>query len=91
MGSELDGRRDSKEEVVEEALKQLGILELPESEKKTECAMIGDRKFDIMGAKAHGLTGVGVRFGFAPEGELEKEGADYIAETVEDLQVFLLG
>ena len=91
VGSELDGRRDSKEEVVEEALKQLGILELPESEKKTECAMIGDRKFDIMGAKAHGLTGVGVRFGFAPEGELEKEGADYIAETVEDLQVFLLG
>ena len=53
--------------------------------------MIGDRKFDILGAKAHGLTGVGVRFGFAPEGELEEEGADYIAETVEDLQIFLLG
>ena len=90
VGSELDGRRDTKEEVVEEALRQLGILELSETEKKTSCAMIGDRKFDIQGAKAHGLTGVGVRFGFAPEGELEAEGADYIAETVEELQKFLL-
>lgn len=90
VGSELDGRRDTKEEVVEEALRQLGILELSETEKKTSCAMIGDRKFDIQGAKAYGLTGVGVRFGFAPKGELEAEGADYIAETVEELQKFLL-
>ena len=52
--------------------------------------MVGDRKFDIQGAKAYGLTGVGVRFGFAPEGELEAEGADYIAETMEELTAFLL-
>lgn len=90
VGSELNGRRDSKEEVVEEALKQLGILELSEAKKKETCAMIGDRKFDIQGAKAHGLTGVGVRFGFAGEGELESEGADFIAETVEELKQFLL-
>lgn len=90
VGSELDGRRDAKEAVVEEALRRLGILDLAEQDKKTCCAMIGDRKFDIQGAKAHGLTGIGVRFGFAAEGELEAEGADYIAETVEQLQQYLL-
>lgn len=90
IGSELDGKRDAKEAVVEEALRQLGILELPQDKKKKYCAMIGDRKFDMQGAKAHGLTGVGVRFGFAAEGELEAEGADYIAETVEELQQYLL-
>lgn len=90
VGSELDGKRDAKEAVVEEALRQLGILELPQDKKKIYCAMIGDRKFDMQGAKAHGLTGVGVRFGFAAEGELEAEGADYIAETVEELQQYLL-
>lgn len=90
VGSELDGKRDAKEAVVEEALRQLGILELPQDKKKKYCAMIGDRKFDMQGAKAHGLTGVGVRFGFAAEGELEAEGADYIAETVEELQQYLL-
>lgn len=91
VGSELDGRRDSKEEVVEEALRQLGIMELSDAEKKDSCAMIGDRNFDIQGAKAFGLTGVGVRFGFADEGELETEGADYIVDTVEELQKLLLG
>ena len=90
VGSELDGRRDTKEEVVEEALRQLGIMEMDEAKKKTFCAMIGDRKFDIQGAKAHGLTGIGVGFGFAEEGELEAEGADYVVETVEELQKLLL-
>ena len=90
VGSELDGTRGTKEEVVEEALRQLGILEMADAEKKRACAMIGDRKFDIQGAKAHGLTGIGVGFGFAEEGELEAEGADYVAETVERLQELLL-
>lgn len=89
VGSELDGTRGTKEEVVEEALSQLGLFSLPEEERKGICAMIGDRKFDIQGAKAYGLTGVGVRFGYAGEGELEDAGADFIAETVEELQVFL--
>lgn len=90
VGSELDGRRGTKEAVVEEALRQLGVLDLLPSQRRKCCAMIGDRKFDIQGAKAHGLTGVGVRFGFAPKGELEAEGADEIAETVEELKDLLL-
>lgn len=90
VGSELDGRRGTKEEVVEEALRQLGVLDMPAEQRFSSCAMIGDRKFDIQGAKAYGLTGVGVRFGFAPEGELEAEGADYIVATMEELTELLL-
>ncbi len=90
VGSELDGTRGTKEEVVEEALGRLGILTMPVTERHVRCAMIGDRKFDIQGAKAYGLTGVGVRFGFAEEGELEEAGAEYIAETVAGLAEFLL-
>lgn len=90
IGSELDGRRTAKEEVVEEALRLLGVLDMSDEQRFECCAMIGDRKFDIQGAKAFGLTGVGVRFGFAPEGELEAEGADYIADTIEELTDFLL-
>lgn len=89
VGSELDGTRGTKEEVVEEALRQLKILDLPAGERKSKCAMAGDRKFDIQGAKAHGLTGVGVRFGYAPEGELEAEGADYVVDTVAELHKLL--
>ncbi len=89
VGSELDGSRSQKEEVVEEALMRLGVLTIPVEERKSVCAMIGDRKFDLQGAKAHFLTGVGVRYGYAPEGELEEEGADYIAGTVEELARYL--
>ncbi|NBJ99261.1 HAD family hydrolase [bacterium 1xD8-48] len=90
VGSELDGTRGTKEEVVEEALGRLGILTMPVTERHVRCAMTGDRKFDIQGARACGLTSVGVRFGFAEEGELEEAGAEYIAETVAGLAEFLL-
>ena len=90
VGSELDGTRSTKEEVVEEALSQLGILELSGEERKNNCAMVVDRKFDIQGAKAYGLTGVGVSFGFAGEGELEEAGADIIVDTVTELEKLLL-
>lgn len=91
VGSELDGTRGSKEEVVEEALRQLGILEMDPADKKSLCAMIGDRKFDIQGAIAHGLTGIGVSFGYAGEGELSAAGADTVADTMEQLERILLG
>lgn len=87
IGSEMDGTRSRKEEVVEEALRQL--LQGGKASKNTT-VMIGDRKFDIMGAKAYGLTGVGVCFGYAQEGELEAAGADYVVDTVEQLEELLL-
>lgn len=99
VGSELDGTRDSKEEVVEEALRRLaaagGRKPVPEAkeesiklseEERRQTAMIGDRKFDVYGGKKHGLTTVGVTFGYAQEGELEEAGADYIVDTVEELR-----
>ena len=89
VGSELDGRRSSKEEVVEETLRQLNILTIEVDKRRECCAMIGDRKFDIQGAKAHALTPVGVGFGFASPGELEAAGAAYIAQTVEELGRYL--
>lgn len=91
VGSELDGRRTAKEEVVEEALRQLNMTDMSAEEKKKNCAMVGDRKFDMEGAITHGLTGIGVRFGFAGEGELEEAGADLVVDTVEELKAVLLG
>lgn len=91
IGSELDGTRSAKEEVVEAALRELGVFTLPMDERHRHCAMIGDRKFDIQGAKANGITSVGVAFGFAELGELEREGAEFIAGTVKELEAYLLG
>lgn len=87
MGSELDGTRSQKEEVIEEALRQLCHDNKDSNDK---AVMIGDRKFDILGAQAFGLVSVGVSFGYAPPGELEAANADYIVGTVSELEKLLL-
>ncbi len=84
VGSNLDGSRSEKDEVIEEALHRLG-------KQAGKGAMVGDRKYDIQGGQEHGLTTVGVSFGYAGKGELEAAGADYIARSVKELEVFLLG
>ncbi len=90
IGSNMDGTRGKKEEVVEEALRQMLPAGMPPAEKKAGVAMVGDRRFDIEGAREHGITSVGVSFGYAPEGELEQAGADHIVDTVEALAGLLM-
>lgn len=88
VGSLMDGSRMQKEEVVEEALRQ---LQQAGCEKMTRdnTAMVGDRRFDVEGAKANHLCAVGVTYGYAQEGELEKAGADYLAHSVTQLKDWL--
>lgn len=90
VGSNMDGTRGKKEEVVEEALRQMLPAGMTPAEKRAAVAMVGDRRFDIEGAKEHGITSVGVSFGYAPEGELEQAGADHIVGTVEALAELLM-
>jgi len=77
-GSNLDGTRSKKAEVIRYVLEQGGIS--PE-----ESVMIGDREHDIIGAKACGVTSIGVLIGYGSEAELSASGADYIASTVEEI------
>ena len=47
--------------------------------------MIGDRKFDIIGAKQCGIKSVGVLCGFGSEKELREYKADYIVPEFSDI------
>ena len=40
--------------------------------------MIGDRKFDVEGARALGVESVGVTYGYGSKEELKEAKADYI-------------
>lgn len=84
VGSEIDGTRVDKAEVIEEVLKRLDL----KGTDRANVAMVGDRKFDIIGAKACGIRSIGVRYGYAVENELESAGADYIFSTVDELKDF---
>ena len=87
VGSELDGTRATKAEVVEEALRQL-FEDTPV--QKDRVYMIGDRKFDVEGAKAFDIESVGVAYGYGGIEELMEAHADYVVKTVEELEQFLL-
>lgn len=90
VGASLDESRNSKEAVIEEALSQLKMADQNGQYSDDKCVMIGDRKYDINGAKYFGLRNIGVSYGFAPEGELEEAGAEVIVDTVEELTQVLL-
>lgn len=86
VGSELDGTRVKKEEVVQEALRRLD----PKGQASpAQMVMIGDRCFDVQGAKAHRLDSIGVAYGYAAPGELEQAGATYVVDTVQQLKSLL--
>ena len=87
VGSELDGTRVNKDEVVQEALNRLfGDAPI----EKKQVYMIGDRKFDVEGAKAMEIESVAVTYGYGSMEELKAAKADYIVRSVEELQSFLL-
>ncbi len=99
VGSELDGRRTNKAEVIEEVLRQITVKAendaatvkaKPIGNIREKAIMVGDRHHDIDGAKACSMESIGVRFGYAGPGELEEAGATYIVDTVKDLEELLL-
>lgn len=87
VGSELDGRRVNKDEVVQEALRQLFG---DRQEDLSQVYMIGDRRFDVEGAHKIGVESVAVAYGYGSMEELKEAGSDYIVRSVEELQAFLL-
>ena len=78
-GATMDGTRSRKVDVIRYALEQLEITDL------STTVMIGDRKYDILGAVDAGIDSIGVLYGYGNYQELEAAGATYIAEKVTDI------
>lgn len=71
----MDGSRSEKADIIKYALDSNGINNL------SSVIMVGDRKYDIIGAKQCNLDSIGVLFGYGSKNELEMAGADFIVET----------
>jgi phosphoglycolate phosphatase len=69
--------------LVEQALRHLHV-------PAADAVMIGDREYDIVGAKANGVRSIGVLWGYGSRGELEMAGADVIVDDVAALREILL-
>jgi len=80
-GATLDGSRDEKAQVIAYLLEQIGSLD--------DAIMVGDTAFDIIGARTHGIPGIGVSWGYGKVCDMEQAGAVAIADSVEQLFVLL--
>lgn len=64
---------ESKANIIGRCMKELNSP--PE-----ETMMVGDKRYDIEGAKANGMLSVGVLWGYGSKFEFIEAGADFIAE-----------
>ena len=77
-GSEIDGTRSKKRELIAHILEQ-------EKLDPERCVMVGDRDFDIIGAKANRLVAIGAAWGYGSREEQIASGADHICDSPMDL------
>ncbi|SCZ10430.1 HAD family hydrolase [Alkaliphilus peptidifermentans] len=82
-GSNLDGSRCEKDEVIQY------IREIIPEITCNNTIMVGDRKYDIIGAKQHHIESIGVTYGYGGEEELKAAEATFIVTSIEELNVLL--
>lgn len=88
VGSPPTGDDWEKADVIRETMRRLNLTD----EDKAAILMVGDRKFDVLGAKECGIDCAGVEFfGYAAPGELADAGAVAVVQTAEALESVILG
>ena len=81
-GADMEGKRSSKLDVIRYAMRERGIA-------PSSAVMVGDRKYDITGAREAGLADIGVLYGYGSREELVEAGATRLAASVADLREML--
>ena len=82
-GSNLDGSRSEKNEVINH------VLEVCKVSSMEDVIMIGDRKYDVIGAKKIGVDSIGVLYGYGDLEELQEVNPTYIIRNIEELKNIL--
>jgi phosphoglycolate phosphatase len=77
-GSVPSGELDHKPELLAHILSKHGL-------SPSDSLMVGDRRYDISGAHAVGMRGLGVLWGYGSRDELETAGADQLVDSSADL------
>ena len=77
-GSNLDGSLSDKTDLLRHIIESEDLL-------PRHTVMIGDRSFDIIGAKNHGIRAIGVLWGYGTEDELSNAGADGLCNHPDEI------
>ena len=77
-GSQLDGTLDNKAELIGHVIASASLA-------VDETLMVGDRMYDILGARKQGCLSLGVTYGYGSEEELRSAGADLICNSPSEI------
>jgi phosphoglycolate phosphatase len=83
-GSNLDGTRNTKAAVINYALTKTAI------EPSSKVVIVGDRKYDIIGARETGINSIGILYGYGSLAELTQAKPNHIVQTVQELRELLI-
>lgn len=82
-GATLDGAISTKQEVLEELCRRLKEID------RNQMCLIGDTKFDVLGAKAAGIRCIGVSYGFGTREELAAAGAAAVFDDIREVEKYI--
>lgn len=85
VGADPEETRLEKSEIISFVLHEL------QPDNLADVIMVGDRKYDVIGAKKAGLACIGLDSGFSDPGELENAGAAAVVHNYRELSAILLG
>ena len=85
VGSEMNGARTNKTEVIEETLKRLGL-----DHHREQVIMVGDKEHDVLGARKAGLDCVAVSYGYGTKEELAASQPLQIVASAEEILDFFV-
>jgi len=78
FGARRDGSLGDKRFLLRHIIEEVAI-------DPASAVMIGDREHDIVGAKANGISTIGVTYGFGSREELKNAGADALCDSPEEI------
>lgn len=76
-GASTDTSRSTKDAVIAYLLERSGA--------KEDMVMVGDTKYDVLGARVHGIPAIGVSWGYGNVEEMKDAGAVGIADSMDGL------
>jgi phosphoglycolate phosphatase len=82
-GAQMSERDTDKASIVADALAALP------PQVVRDAVMVGDREMDVLAARANGLDCIGVEWGYAAPGELQRAGAALVVGTIDELRAAL--
>lgn len=84
VGADRNYTDSDKATIVEEAIKRTGVTD------KSRVLMVGDRKYDIVGAHKAGIACAAVLFGYGSQKEFDEYRADYVVNSFKEVEKIVL-